>query len=84
MKQEASEFPHEMLIWSGGVDWLTHPEATPMAYPEPTPILRGKEARQFLQRWRDFKLTAEQQEFYRGARESYLASVEKARKPRAD
>jgi len=50
-----------------------------MSYPEPTPILRGKEAKQFLERWRNFKLTPEQLEFYRGAREYYLANVERAR-----
>jgi hypothetical protein len=54
------------------------------AYPPPTPILRGKEARQFLERLRDFKLTPEQQEFYRGAREFYLANVEKARQAKAE
>jgi len=46
-----------------------------MAYPEPTPILRGKEARDFLRRLKAFKLTPEQQVFWRGALESYRATV---------
>ena len=40
-----------------------------MAYPEPTPVLRGKEARQFLWRLEHLKMTPEQREKYRGARE---------------
>jgi heme oxygenase len=50
------------------------------AYPEPTPVLRGKEARQFLEQLRNFRLTPEQQEFYRGAKEAYLESLERGRK----
>jgi len=43
-----------------------------MSYPEPTPILKGKDAREFLRRLKAFKLTPELQEFYRGAKEFYL------------
>ncbi len=42
-----------------------------MAYPEPTPILRGHRAKEFLERLENFKLTPEQKRFYRDAREFY-------------
>ena len=42
-----------------------------MAYPEPTPILKGKAAEEFLERLDNFKLTPEQKEFYRDARKLY-------------
>lgn len=39
-----------------------------MAYPNPIPRLNEKETKQFLERLENFKLTPEQQEFYRDAR----------------
>jgi hypothetical protein len=48
-----------------------------MAYPEPTPILKGKDAQEFLKRLANFKLTPEQREFYRDARKRYRKSVGK-------
>jgi hypothetical protein len=48
-----------------------------MAYPEPTPILRGKAAQEFLVRLANFKLTPEQKDFYRDALEFYRRSLGK-------
>ena len=42
-----------------------------MAYPEPIPPLRGKDAEEFLRRLETFKLTEAQQDLFRGAREAY-------------
>ena len=42
-----------------------------MAYPEPIPALKGKDAREFLKRLEAFKLTESQQELYRGCQELY-------------
>jgi hypothetical protein len=42
-----------------------------MAYPEPIPELKGKDAREFLKRLKNFKLTEEQKEFYRDALEKF-------------
>jgi len=36
-----------------------------MAYPEPIPVVKGKDAREFDRRLSNFKLTAAQREFYR-------------------
>ena len=38
-----------------------------MAYPEPIPSLKGKQAEQFLRDLESFELTEEQMEFYRKA-----------------
>lgn len=43
-----------------------------MAYPEPIPELRGKNAREFLRRLESFELTSSQKRFLRGARDFYL------------
>jgi hypothetical protein len=50
-----------------------------MAYPEPTLILKGKAAREFLVRLANFKLTSEQKKFYKDARKEYRRSVGKDR-----
>ena len=42
-----------------------------MAYPEPIPTLRGRQAEEFLERLKNFKLTPCQKEFYSDAREFY-------------
>ena len=42
-------------------------EASKMAYPEPIPPLKGKQAEKFLRDLENFKLTKEQMEFYREA-----------------
>ena len=42
-----------------------------MAYPEPIPALKGKDAKEFLERLRTFRLSGGQLEIYRGARDSY-------------
>ena len=46
-------------------------EASTVAYPEPIPVLRGKDAKEFLRRLEAFKLTKSQKQFYRGCRELY-------------
>lgn len=46
-------------------------EATTVSYPEPIPILKGEDAREFLKRLEAFKLTKAQKELYRGCRELY-------------
>jgi len=38
-----------------------------MAYPEPIPSLKGKQAERFLRDLENFKLTKDQMEFYRAA-----------------
>ena len=48
-----------------------------MAYPEPIPILRQKDAREFLKRLDQFRLTKAQKEFYKDAHKDYLASLKK-------
>jgi hypothetical protein len=42
-----------------------------MAYPEPTPVLKGKAAEEFLKRLESFKLNEEQKRLYRGAIKYY-------------
>ncbi len=42
-----------------------------MAYPEPIPALKGKDAKEFLKRLEAFKLTESQKALYRNARENY-------------
>jgi len=46
-----------------------------MAYPEPIPILRQKDAREFLKRLDEFKLTKSQKKFYSDAHEFYLETL---------
>ena len=46
-----------------------------MAYPEPTPPLKGKDAKEFLRRLKEFKLTPEQKEIYRNARANYRSAA---------
>jgi hypothetical protein len=43
-----------------------------MAYPEPIPEIRGKDAKEFLKRLENFSLTPAQKELYKGCREFYL------------
>ena len=43
-----------------------------MAYPEPIPELRGRNAKEFIERFERFRLTSSQEEFYREARQFYL------------
>jgi len=42
-----------------------------LAYPEPIPALKGKDAKEFLKRLKAFRLTKAQKELYRNARENY-------------
>lgn len=42
-----------------------------MAYPEPIPPVRGRNAEEFLKRLENFKLTRKQKEFYKDARKMY-------------
>ncbi len=42
-----------------------------MAYPEPIPAIKGKDAKEFLKRLETFKLTKSQRELYRNAGENY-------------
>jgi hypothetical protein len=42
-----------------------------MAYPEPIPVLDRKEAKEFLKRLENFKLTEEQHKIYRDARKQF-------------
>lgn len=42
-----------------------------MAFPEPIPAIEGKDAKEFLERLRKFKLTSAQKEVYRDARANY-------------
>lgn len=48
-----------------------------MAYPEPIPILKQKDAREFIKRLNRFRLTKSQREFYKDARKEYLKAVQK-------
>lgn len=50
-----------------------------MAYPEASPILRGREAREFLRKLREFQFTPEQKEFWRGAVEDYEAAMARSK-----
>ncbi len=43
-----------------------------MAYPEPIPELRGRNAKEFLERLEQFRLSSSQKDLYRGARQFYL------------
>jgi hypothetical protein len=42
-----------------------------VSYPEDIPILRGKDAIEFMNRLKNFKLTEEQKKFYKDAFEYY-------------
>jgi hypothetical protein len=42
-----------------------------VAYPEPIPVLKGKDAEEFLRRLEAFTLTESQKALYRGCRELY-------------
>jgi len=42
-----------------------------MVYPEPIPVIRGKDAEEFLERLRNFKLTPAQKKLFKGARQYY-------------
>jgi len=42
-----------------------------MAYPEPIPAIKGKHAKEFLERLSKFKLTPREKEIYRNARANY-------------
>ena len=46
-------------------------EGTQMAYPEPIPALKAKEAKEFEKRLSCFRLSAEQKRFYKEARERF-------------
>jgi len=48
-----------------------------MAYPEPTPVIKGKDAEIFLKRLEEFELTPAQKELYRGVKKRYLESLER-------
>lgn len=48
-----------------------------MAYPEPIPVLRQKDAKEFERRLKNFKLTKAQKEFYKKAHRAYLKSQNK-------
>lgn len=42
-----------------------------MAYPEPIPALKSKEAKEFEKRLENFKLNSAQEEFYKEARKTF-------------
>ena len=42
-----------------------------MAYPEPIPVLKSKDAKEFEKRLQSFKLSGAQKEFYREAIERF-------------
>lgn len=47
-------------------------ESSAVAYPEPIPVIRGKEqVEEFYRRLKDFKLTAAQRKLYKDAIERY-------------
>ncbi len=48
-----------------------------MAYPEPTPPIKGKDAKIFFKRLEEFELTLAQKELYRGTKKRYLRSLER-------
>ena len=48
-----------------------------MAYPEPIPALKGKEAKEFLQRLQKFELKESQLELYKAARDDYRKKTSK-------
>ena len=48
-----------------------------MAYPEPTPVIKGKDVKIFLKRLEEFELTPAQKEFYKDAVKIYRRSVGK-------
>lgn len=48
-----------------------------MAYPEPIPALKGKEAKEFLKRLQQFELKNSQLELYKAARADYRKKTSK-------
>lgn len=48
-----------------------HYEVTAVAYPDPIPVLRNKDAEEFEKRLAKFKLSSAQKDFYREARELF-------------
>lgn len=66
-----------MLNWQQFMRFPKEPRASIMAYPEPTPALKGEEAKEFLKRLKKFKLSAKQKEKYRGVRADYNAAAPK-------
>lgn len=42
-----------------------------MAYPEPIPALKSKDAKEFDKKLKDFSLNSAQKEFYRDARKRF-------------
>jgi len=50
-------------------EWIatTRKRLIKMAFPEATPVLKGKKAKEFLKRLEEFKLTKAQKEFYKDA-----------------
>jgi hypothetical protein len=75
MKPRVGEGSRETIMWSASVVLAVLVRGVKMAYPEPLPILRGKDARHFLRKLREFELTPEQREFWRGAVEDHEAGV---------
>ena len=75
MKPRATEGFRETLNWLRELNKDDLTGGNWMAYPEPTPILRGSEAKDFLRRLKAFELTPEQKEFWRGALAGYHATV---------
>ncbi len=47
-----------------------------MAYPEPVPILRGKDAEEFFRKLENFRLTDAQKAFYREGLRTYGPGIE--------
>jgi hypothetical protein len=52
-----------------------------MAYPEPTPVLRGKDAKEFVKKLDSFQLDSSQKARWKGARETYQKLKPKDEKP---
>ncbi len=50
-----------------------------MAYPEPIPAIKGKQAEEFLERLENFELSTSQRKFYREAFKAF-SEVEHRRK----
>jgi len=50
-----------------------------MAYPEPIPEIKGRDAKEFIKRLENFDLTEEQKEFYKDAKEFHVKMSTKDR-----
>lgn len=59
------------MLNMGGSSDLIVSGGSKMAFPEPIPAIEGKDAKEFLERLRKFKLTSAQKEVYRDARANY-------------